>query len=502
MKFSILKVKILIKAFSAIFSGSMLGKLLGFVREIILAKFYGTEAPVGAYRTAQTATLIPINFFTSDTLNAGFIPLYVRYNNENKENAKIFLWLIIIGLLLLSFFITLSLFWLSDLWVKLLAPGFSSNIFVLTTDFVKIMAIGIPFYIIGTLLSYVELANKSYILTSIRSSIQSLGLIGGTLLAFYLETPFYLAWGFTVSYIFFFALGVILIYPRGYLAFPSFSKSNLITAKNQLVTFWQVIKPLLLLPFLLQANIAIERMVSSFMGIEVVAAQEYARFISDTGVLLISVPIGLIGLSELSNRTKKEVGEILSNIFILVGIITLPVSCFIFLYSTTIIEILYGRGSFDRDSIEITSQILKGLAIGFWAQILAYIFIKAMSAQLQNKKITIYMAISLGMGSLFNIIFYKILGPQTLGISSSIYGILLFLLTIRDTGVNKIMKKRFYSIFIISFVYIMIVVVTSEYIKENIISSLLIFIIVWGFYLLISYSWIFKIKDDLKSLLK
>lgn len=54
----------------------MLSKVLGLVREVLMAKFFGTGDVNGAYRIAQTGTLVPINFMTSDSLNSAFIPLY------------------------------------------------------------------------------------------------------------------------------------------------------------------------------------------------------------------------------------------------------------------------------------------------------------------------------------------------------------------------------------------------------------------------------------------
>lgn len=64
------------KAISQLLSGNMLSKVLGLVREVLMAKFFGTGDVNGAYRIAQTGTLVPINFMTSDSLNSAFIPLY------------------------------------------------------------------------------------------------------------------------------------------------------------------------------------------------------------------------------------------------------------------------------------------------------------------------------------------------------------------------------------------------------------------------------------------
>ncbi|MDS0113456.1 hypothetical protein QYE88_26710, partial [Enterobacter hormaechei subsp. steigerwaltii] len=75
------------KAISQLLGGNMLSKVLGLVREVLMAKFFGTGDINGAYRIAQTGTLVPINFMTSDSLNSAFIPLYKKYLTENEFRA-------------------------------------------------------------------------------------------------------------------------------------------------------------------------------------------------------------------------------------------------------------------------------------------------------------------------------------------------------------------------------------------------------------------------------
>ena len=75
------------KAISQLLGGNMLSKVLGLVREVLMAKFFGTGDVNGAYRIAQTGTLVPINFMTSDSLNSAFIPLYKTYLTENEFRA-------------------------------------------------------------------------------------------------------------------------------------------------------------------------------------------------------------------------------------------------------------------------------------------------------------------------------------------------------------------------------------------------------------------------------
>jgi putative peptidoglycan lipid II flippase len=90
------------KAIGQILSGNVLSKGLGLFREILMSKYFGTGEVNGAYRIAQSGTLVPINFMISDSLNSAFIPLYKKYLLENSDKAETFKWCIFFIFLLMS----------------------------------------------------------------------------------------------------------------------------------------------------------------------------------------------------------------------------------------------------------------------------------------------------------------------------------------------------------------------------------------------------------------
>lgn len=465
------------KSFLALFSGNILGKVIGFFREIIIAALYGTSAPVGAFRMAQSATLIPVNFFTSDALNAGFIPLYNRYKKVSFHKAQSLFWILKLIFTIISIFISIALFFSASWWITLIAPGFSKEDHSLAVNFVKIMAIGIPFYILSSLYSYLAIANNSYLLASIRPIVQSLGIICGVFLAYYFGNVSLFAWSFTGSYILFFFLGIHEL-KRRELFLVSFQNF-----KEILKDFWKVIKPLFLLPIMLQGNIVIERIVASYMGIGVVASVEYAKFITETGIILIAVPLGLVGLSTLSSLSIEKTKEKLLQIIPIILILTVPISLFLVIYSKYIISLVFERGAFTQDAVFVTHNILIGIAVGFWAQVVAFFMIKTLNAHRRNKEVVIFMAIALTTNSLFNILFYKILGPITIGIGTSLYGIILFIFTTHALNIIRSIAPVLLWLFGGSIIYYFINSFINLESWDDIIISLFIFIFYWTIYI-------------------
>jgi putative peptidoglycan lipid II flippase len=416
----------MLKAIALLMSGNMLGKLMGLIREVIVAALYGTSNIASAYRGALSATFIPTNFFTAESLNAVFIPLYKKYERDKKQSAINFSW-VMLGLLgTISLLIAVSLYISAPSWIGLLVPGFNDEAKEMTIYFVQIMAIGVPFYVLCSVLSYYEMSNNQYFMTSVRPTVQSVGLIVGALLAYKSHYIGYLAWGFTGAYILLFVQGGVNLYRKQLIQRP-----KLMPGEVKLIglEFWKTFRPLLLLPIILQGNIIIERRIASFLGTDVIASLDYAKFVTETGLLLLAVPVSLVGLSKLSGLSIDRVKTNLEQFIPVLLLVTIPISVFCCMYSREIIELLYSRGLFNENSTDVTGNLLAGLAIGLWAQIIAYILQKALNSQLHNKFVLYAILTSVAFNMIFNILFYKLLGPISIGIGSSIYGVSLMFIT-------------------------------------------------------------------------
>ena len=76
---------------SFIFIAIMLSKVLGMLREIVIAATYGTGAEANAY---VLASQIPVNFFDmilGSAISSAFIPVYNKFiEKENEKRANLF----------------------------------------------------------------------------------------------------------------------------------------------------------------------------------------------------------------------------------------------------------------------------------------------------------------------------------------------------------------------------------------------------------------------------
>lgn len=406
-----------------LFTGNLGSKTLGLVREILTAAFFGTGQAVGAFRIAQTGVLSPINFFTSDSLNSAFIPQYKKFYTESASKAQTFFWSLSALFSLLAALIG-ALLWLSaGPWVSILAPGLEPATSLLAISLLQIMTLGVPFYLLSSLLMFLGMANDDFVPMAIRPVVQNIGMIAGALLAFAFHNVLFLAWGFTASYIAFGAWVVFRCFRSGFLYQPDDWAWPQVSVVMQ--AFWQTLRPLLLLPVMLQGNIVVERAVASLIGLAAISALDYARFVSETLILLVSVPVAFAGLAHWSGLSGEVIRQRLHKVLLMMLVVAVPASAFLAAHAHVVVEAIYARGAFDAESVRVTGDILFGIALGLWAQVIGYVLIKALNAQMRNRAVVWVMAAALLANVVFNLTMYPYLDAMTLGLGNTAYGLML-----------------------------------------------------------------------------
>lgn len=411
------------KAAGLLFAGNLISKILGFGREIIVAALFGTGQTIGAFRVAQAGTAVPINFLTSDSLNSAFIPLYKQYQNEQPGKAQSLFFVLLALFSLLSLLLTAGLWLAADLWVKLLAPGLDPGTSSLASSMIQIMGLGIPFYIFSALFNFLSVAHNDFSPMAARPIIQNIGLIGGALAAYATSNPLMFAWSFSISFAAFSIWNVWRASTSKLIAWPNTFNwpDNCVLLK----AFWRTLRPLLLLPFFLQGNIVVERMVASLIGLAAISSLDYARFVTETMILLISVPIAFAGLSHWSGLKAEAIHKHLMKTLTVMLIVAIPASLFLSIHSTLVVQVLYARGAFNSESVKITSDILLGTSIGLWAQVIGYVLIKGLNAQMRNRAVLWVMIAALLANVAFNLILHPYLGAMTLGLGNTAYSLAL-----------------------------------------------------------------------------
>ncbi len=126
---------------------TMLSKVLGFGREIILGYFYGTSAYSDVYVVSMN---IPLVLFASIGVALGttFIPLYQEIlNDKGEDRALEFSNNILSILVIVSILMGILGYIFAQPLVKLFAVHYTGEKLVLAVKFVRIMIMGVVFVI-------------------------------------------------------------------------------------------------------------------------------------------------------------------------------------------------------------------------------------------------------------------------------------------------------------------------------------------------------------------
>lgn len=406
--------------FRALLLGNLVGKLVGVAREVLLAATFGTGPAAAAYRIAQTATLTPINFFTADALSAGFLPEHAQRLAHDRAKASHYYQVVSRVLILVSILLAVSLIFFRATWVSLLAPGLAGGVIGLATNMLGIMAIGVPFYVSTALGSYLAISHGRYKLAAARPTVQSFGLIAGTVSAFALDRPALLAVGFTGAYVALAIWTALEVRRIGHRTRPVLDRHIM---RRDLMVFWWRLRPMLIAPLFLQGSWAVERSVATLIGLESVAAIDYARLITDTVVVMIAAPLGLSLLVPLSRMNSEDARSDIRKLMSEFMAVFVPVSSILAASSVPIVVLLFERGEFDGASTEATATILRGLSLGLFAMGLATVLLKALNARQLNRQAALGLVVGCTAMIAFDLLTYDYLGPLALGLGAALSGL-------------------------------------------------------------------------------
>ncbi len=393
--------------------GKLLSKALGGLREILLARFFGTGRAADAYRGSLTLTLSSMHLFTW-VLQAAFVPLYTRLNEEDEEDAWALFQALLLGTAGIGIALAVVLFLFAGPLVRIVLPGFGPERAELTVAMLRIAAFGIPAYIYCSLLGALGAAQDHFVIPALRPGFQNLGMLVMIVVAASLGKPEIAAFGFTAAYWVLAAGATALL--RGAGKFPSRWVVDGAVARRLGSKLWILVRPLLLLTALLEGGILFERFITSRLGGGSVASVDYARFVTETAHTLVIVPLGLMSLAYFARLDAEALHKKTDELLTLIVASMIPLSAFLCFHGREVLSLLYMRGEFDASSLDLTGQALTGLAIGLSIYSASFLLQRILNARLRNDVVLRAEAISITVNVLFLSLFFRRFGLMTVGI--------------------------------------------------------------------------------------
>ncbi|MEQ5285044.1 murein biosynthesis integral membrane protein MurJ [Providencia huaxiensis] len=131
----------LLKSLAAVSSMTMMSRVLGFIRDAIIARVFGAGAAADAFFVAFKLPNLLRRIFAEGAFSQAFVPILAEYKNQQGEEATRTFVTYIAGMLTLALAIVTILGMIAAPWIiYVTAPGFTDDAdkFALTTDLLRV----------------------------------------------------------------------------------------------------------------------------------------------------------------------------------------------------------------------------------------------------------------------------------------------------------------------------------------------------------------------------
>lgn len=414
----------LLKSLAAVSSITMISRVLGFVRDTILARVFGAGVATDAFFIAFKLPNLLRRIFAEGAFSQAFVPILAEYKTQQGEEATRTFIAYVSGLLTLVLALVTALGILAAPWVVwVTAPGFvdSTEKYQLTTDLLRVT---FPYILLISLSSLAGAILNTWNRFSVPAFVPTLlnvAMIGFTLfLTPYFDPPIMaLAWGVLAG-----GLAQLLY------QLPHLKKIGMLVLPRLNLRdsgVWRVLKQML--PAILgvsvsQISLIINTIFASFLVAGSVSWMYYADRLMELPSGVLGVALGTILLPTLAktyaNRDRHEYSRILDWGLRLCFLLVLPCTLAMAILAEPLTVALFQYGKFSAFDAAMTQRALIAYSVGLLAIILVKVLAPGFYAQ-QNIRTPVKIAIfTLVCTQLFNLVFITHLAHAGLALAISL----------------------------------------------------------------------------------
>lgn len=353
--------------------GTLISRILGFVRDMILANLFGATVAADAFYVAFRIPNLLRELFAEGSMSAAFIPVFTEYlskksRSEAKELASAAFTTLV---LLLCMVVALGILFSPQL-IQWIAPGFVQDRykFSLTVSMTRIMFPFLLFISLAALAMGILNSTRRFAPPALASGVFNvvsiLFVFGFTPL---LPEPVYgAAIGVALGGLAQFLVQVPALYQEG---FPLSFRRPLWPLHPGVVQMGKLLLPTTLGLSVTQVNVLVNTLLASYLT---AGSVTYLYF----GMRLIHFPLGIFAvalstaiLPTLSTQVAKGDTEGVRRTFSfglrLVFFITFPAMMGLILFRIPIVHLLFEHGEFGRVATLGTASAILFYSIGLWA---------------------------------------------------------------------------------------------------------------------------------------
>lgn len=418
---------------------TLTSKFLGFVKELVLAYFFGVSEISDAYLISQT---IPGTLFqlVGTGITTCFVPIYLAKKAENREEALKFVDKFLSMVLCVSAALTLIVLIFTRGIVRIFAMGFDAQTMRLAEIFTRIsvssLVISAFVYVLTAFLN----AEKKFFSTAVSVIPYNLGLI----CAIWVGAEFHL---YAISYVSVLAIVLQMIYLMisakrcGYGFVPSFRWAKDKDIRQSLM----LLPPVILGVAATEINTLIDRTLASVLLVGGITIISYGTSLFNllVGVFAQSVStvyypsIAEAAAAKDNDAVSKHVKKALEFLLFMM----IPLTAGVFVVSDELVNVCFRHGSFNADDARLLSGVLILYSLGIVAYGIRQVISNAFYSLRMTKQPMINTVVGIVINIGANFLFGYFWGIKGLALATSLSTAVICVLLI--ISLRKVLKQSF-----------------------------------------------------------
>jgi putative peptidoglycan lipid II flippase len=445
----------LYRGFATVGGMTILSRVLGFIRDVLIAAVLGTSYVADAFFVAFRVPNMFRRLFAEGAFDAAFIPLFARRLHANGAlAAQAFAGQALAGLTVLLLAFTLlaeiAMPWL----MLLLAPGFTSD--PAKFDLAVMLArIALPYLVCMSLVAlYTGVLNAlgRFAVAALAPTLLNVVLIVVLLALVALGSTqtaagVALAWGIA-------AAGVLQVLVVAFAAAKigmrvPLERPRLTADMQRLLT---LAAPGVVAGGMAQLTVVISTIIATLQD-RVVSWLYYADRIFQLPLGVIGVAIGVVLLPDLSHKLRSGDHDAVlaseNRALEFALLLTMPATIALFIASGPIMRVLFERGAFTATDTQATAAMLSALALGLPAYVMIKVLHPSFFAREDTKTPMIYAGIAMASTIVLSFTLFVAIGATGIAIATMLSGwinVALLITTLRRRGdfkLDQTFRRRF-----------------------------------------------------------
>jgi putative peptidoglycan lipid II flippase len=423
------------KSATAVMIISAISKLLGLIRESVMAAYYGASYQTDAYKVAfEIPSIITGVIYAAIAIT--FIPVYSEYKNKTDEQRLYFVNNLINIVVLITAVIAAFGMIAAPALVRIIAPGFTEETFELSVKLAVVLCPSIVFLALAYLANGFLQANRSFAIPALMGIPLNLIIIL-SMFCFYRFGIEALVIGSFVAMASQFFIQAPFMFKRGFRFRPVINFKEPGFRKVLTLSI-----PVFISTAFNESSILIDKILASGLDAGSISILDYAQKVNGIAGSIFFASLATVFFPELSHVSDDhdKFGSTVTTGLKIIILIAFPVMAVLLVLRFPIIRLLFERGAFDSGNTAITSAVLGLFSIGILGTGLTSILNRAFYSLKDTKIPMINGILAICANIVFSLIFIRLLGVFGLALASSLAALLcglsLFLRIRKKVRVN------------------------------------------------------------------